>query len=90
MEQRVVCAAIRVGEDVICGPRHFDTVMRKTIDSNDKYSKMKWWVGAEEGFVDQYGAFLSREEAFIVATDANQIIRRVGGDDKKLFSENLY
>jgi hypothetical protein len=33
---------------------------------------------------------MTREEAFEVASAAGQIIRRVGGDDGKLFSENLY
>lgn len=45
---------------------------------------------AEQGFIDQRGAFLTREEAHKVATGAGQIIRRCGGDDGRLFSENLY
>jgi hypothetical protein len=48
------------------------------------------WKLAEQGFVDQIGTFMTREEAWIVAENAGQILYRVGGDGTKLFSENLY
>ena len=44
----------------------------------------------KQGFVDQFGTFLTREEAWKVAIEAHQIIRRVGGDEGRLYSENLY
>jgi len=44
----------------------------------------------EQGFVDQHGEFMTREEAHKVAIEAGQIIRRCGGDEERLFSENLY
>jgi hypothetical protein len=44
----------------------------------------------EQGFIDQHGVFMTREEAWIVAEAACQIIRRVGGDGARLYSENLY
>jgi hypothetical protein len=76
----VVCAALRDRNGtIICGPRHWDSICRGT--SHD---------GWEQGFVDQRGVFLNREEAWLVAEGANQIIRRVGGDGERLFSENLY
>lgn len=79
VQRRVVCAALRRGGTIICGPRHWDSICRGT-------SKDGW----DQGFVDQHGVFLTREEAWTVAFDAGQIIRRVGGDGKRLFSENLY
>lgn len=86
MEQRIVCAAIRNDVyDIICSPRHWDSLMRVQVS----LSSGKWDM-AEQGFVDQHGEFLTREQAFKVATEAGQIIRRCGGDDGKLFSENLY
>lgn len=86
VRRRVVCAAIRnMREDVICGARHFDDTMRQQIIM----SAADWSV-AEQGFIDQYGEFLTREEAHKVATDAGQIVRRCGGDEGRLFSENLY
>lgn len=47
----------------------------------------------DQGFIDQFGAFMSRTEAWKVAEAAGQIIRRVDGDavdGGTLYSENLY
>lgn len=85
--QRIVCAAIRhPNGSVICGPRHFDMLMRIQV----KESPHGGWGHAEQGFVDQCGVFLNRKQALGVAEEAGQIIRRCGGDDTELFSENLY
>jgi hypothetical protein len=50
------------------------------------------WDGrnSEQGFIDTWGNFLTREEAWVNATFNNQIIRRCGGDEGRLYSENLY
>ena len=88
-ERRVVCAAVRFGGDdgmIFTGPRHFDKTMLSII----RYWPHRLDGPEEQGFIDQEGNFLTREEAWVVATDACQIIRRVGGDGSKLFSENLY
>ena len=86
-QQRVVCAAIRNGlGEIICGPRHFDARMHEQIHNHASTD----WKAPEQGFVDQRGEWLTREEAWRVAFDAGQIFRRVGGDGKQLFSENLY
>jgi hypothetical protein len=46
---------------------------------------------AEQGFIDQWGKFMGREEAFDVATAAGQIRHKSGNpDSKELFSEDLY
>lgn len=87
--RRVVCAANRNGDLLILGARHFDMTMHRTIELlglDDRLSPSRW----EQGFIDQHGVFLTREEAWVVAETAGQIIRRVGGDGKRLFSENLY
>lgn len=84
--RRVVCAAIRDATgQVVCGARHFDPGMHRAIGCLMGFTK-PW----EQGFIDQHGEFLTREEAFVIAGDAGQIIRRVGGDSGRLFSENLY
>lgn len=88
-DRRVVCAAIAYKGLLILGPRHFDTTMRAQIDQTRTaglVASRSW----EQGFVDQYGVFMTREEAWVVAGAAGQIIRRVGGDGKELYSENLY
>jgi hypothetical protein len=90
-EHIVVCAALRCIQDgiLVLGVRHYDAPMHehiKRIRSIDPYALVNW----EQGFIDNKGNFLTREEAWVVARDAEQIIRRVGGDGTKLFSENLY
>lgn len=83
----VVCAANRYGELIICGARHFDTVMHRQIEAAN--------VGDaehEQGFIDQWGVFMDREEALAVATAAGQInVRRPkSAPFDELFSEDLY
>lgn len=87
--RRVVCAAIRREDGaMLCSARHFDHSMRLQIDTSVYLREQ--WHDADQGFIDQFGKFMSREEAWQVANAAGQIIRRVGGDDGCLYSENLY
>jgi len=46
-------------------------------------------VGWDQGFVDQFGDWMDRKEAWKVATDQNQIVREVSSPGT-LYSENLY
>ena len=89
----IVCAAIRKSGHVICGARHMDNLMREQIramfDGRPNALKANWG-GWEQGFVDNMGVFLTREEAWEVANAAGQIRLRCGGDNGRLFSENLY
>jgi hypothetical protein len=48
------------------------------------------WKSAAQGFIDNRGNFLTREEALVIAREAGQIRRRCGGDEHALYSENLY
>ncbi|MFY9326479.1 MAG: hypothetical protein WAO76_00425 [Georgfuchsia sp.] len=85
--RRVVCAAVRVNAHIICSARHYDSLMHAQMNLIDEaYSG----ANVEQGFIDQHGEFMTREEAHKVATEAGQIIRRCGGDVGRLFSENLY
>ena len=87
MNQRIVCVANRhkfVGDiDIILGIRHWDELMRQQVSDSD-YSDY------EQGFIDNKGKFLTREEAWVVAEREGQIIRRVEGDEGVLYSKNLY
>jgi len=85
--RRVVCAALKKGDRIICGPRHFDECMRNQIASSEGST---FWVDADQGFVDQWGVYMDRKEAREVAWNADQVRRRCGGDTIRLFSENLY
>lgn len=96
MSRRVVCAANRYPDGfIICGARHYDMIMfaqikesgRSRLDGYDAKGKI------EQGFIDQYGTFMDRMEAWHVAEAAGQIIHRAGADGPNrngLFSENLY
>lgn len=89
-DQRIVYAAIKMNDGtIICGPRHFDEIMRTQL-MRDKLVWDPKWNRAEQGFVDQYGLFLTREEAYIIAEFNNQIIREIGYKGNRLFSEHLY
>lgn len=85
MNRRIVCAAIRDQQgQIVCGPRHFDPTMHATIKNLMNFST-PW----EQGFIDQFGTFLTREQAWIVASNEGQIIRQVSSPGT-LYSENLY
>ncbi len=94
---KIICAATKVDyfteeknlrSVIICSPRHWDIVAREQFKvMNISQSRVK---SETQGFVDQYGDFYTREEAWVVAEKNKQIVRRVGGDHEKLFSENLY
>lgn len=69
----IVCAACRNFDGrIICGPRHFDNTMREQIKAAEG---LKHWQngGCDQGFVDQYGRFYSRKEAWIIAEKNGQI-----------------
>lgn len=84
--QRVVCAALRLGSgSIVCGPRHFDKTMHGQIAATSLN-----WAQAEQGFVDQYGAFLTRKEAWDVAKRQDQIRRDSTKSVGTLYSEHLY
>lgn len=95
---RIVCAAIKLKTgEVLVGIRHFDAFMLRQINER-KLDKRD----AVQGFVDQYGSFFTRTEAWKIADAQGQIMRPTGweefstprtaniGDAGLLFSENLY
>ena len=94
MSRRIVCAAIKAknGPEVALGPRHFSPTMHDHITLYDYHGidsdKFKF---GEQGFIDQFGEFMCRREAFEVAEEAGQIINTIGTEHtKELYSENLY
>lgn len=104
-KRRVVCAAIRNCKgQIVCGARHFDGVMRAQLDTSKRRRYWKTYVKVfgriiwrcppvAQGFIDQWGVFMDRTEAWKVAMAAGQVMRRCGGDTTDggtLFSENLY
>lgn len=107
VQRVVVCAANRYSDNVedcvshydkrlaniiILGARHFDERMHEQIRAyilaGYQFNPANW----EQGFIDQYGVFMTREEALKVATEAGQInVRRWKTNPiHLLFSEDLY
>lgn len=102
-QRRVVCAACQwtlheyYSEPIIIlGARHFDKLMHEAVASfNSDTPTWRTLVGGKEvqGFIDQWGVFMDRQEAWKVAEAAGQILYRCGGDRAHggaLYSENLY
>lgn len=93
--RRVVCAAIRANDgDVLLGIRHYSRDMRRQIDARHDGHKFCHRHDPDQGFVDQWGAYMTREEAYIVAEASGQIAYPEdcgrGLDGPKLYSEGLY
>ena len=85
----VVCAANRTKTGkIVCGARHYDSIMRNQVFVNGK--RPPEWLGAEQGFIDQFGVYMNRQEAYKVAEAASQI--KYGREHSKgtLYSEDLY
>lgn len=88
MKPIIVCAAIRNDQGhIICGPRHYDQIMRAQLRLLPDHLLTTF---KEQGFVDQFGKFYCRYQAWKIATENQQIKQRVGGDNECLYSENLY
>lgn len=84
--RRVVCAANMFPDGtIILGARHWDPFMREQAKA---YGLSKG--GVKQGFIDQLGAFMTREEAWLVAEAAGQITYRGNWGSGVLYSENLY
>lgn len=93
--RRVVCAAIKADNgDVLIGIRHYSSDMHEQINKRSDGSEFHHRQGINQGFVDQHGIFMTREEAYLVAFSAGQIIRPAacieGFNGPKLYSEGLY
>lgn len=92
----VVCAACKYGDLILAGARHFSPAMQSQMDKikEDGLIDMDNLGRAEQGFLDQYDVFMSREEAYEVALHAGQLNTRRSKsgskNSKTLFSEDLY
>lgn len=70
--RRVSMAANIVDGRLIIGNRHFCPLMRMQIDAL-QLDYHKHDISYDQGFVDQWGIYMSREEAFLVAKERGQI-----------------
>ena len=85
---RIVCAAMKMMDgNIIVGIRHFSPEMRNVM--HKIYGDGYHLKVEHQGFVDQFGKFYDRRDAWKIA-DANDQIIRLTGNEEVLFSENLY
>lgn len=92
---RVVSAANRHKASglIICGARHYDDVMRGVIMficGTTDAAKDQGFYSMEQGFINNKGEFMTRQEAWIIAEKAGQIRQQTGPDRGILYSEDLY
>ena len=88
IQRVVVCAANRYGELIICGARHHDPIMNNVLDAL-KTSGIEMSKDQDQGFIDQWGNYITREDAKTIALSSGQLLRDPDIHDQ-CFSENLY
>lgn len=91
----IVCAAVYYDDfNIILGVSHWDAIMEQKYEYLQELHKLKnfhplpptsYW---KQGFIDKHGKFLNREQAWVVAKNAGQIIKELTGSYTK--SGNLY
>ncbi len=98
----VVCAANRIfcyhdaGQTgdfhLVLGPRHFSPTMHLHIAAMVAAGcgTREGWRSSEQGFIDQHGQFMTREEAWTVAVAAGQVRYGPHLSGGKLDSSDLY
>lgn len=94
-QRRIVCAAIRAADgEALLGIRHYSMDMHRQIEQRRDGAKFTHRHDEDQGFVDEHGVYLTREEAYRIAADNGQIVRPEacghGLDGLKLYSEGLY
>jgi len=72
--RRVVCAAIRAADgDLLLGIRHYSQDMYRQIAARSDGHKFIRRHDEDQGFVDQWGQWLSREYAYHVAVSTDRL-----------------
>lgn len=89
--RRVVCAAIRAEDgEVLLGIRHYSEDMARQMHERHDGVKFMHRVGVDQGFVDQCGVYMTRQEAYDIASQNGQIINPGIAVAGELYSECLY
>ena len=88
----IVCAANRYGDLIVPSARHHDALMNKLIARLGGSHKLLDEDGhTEQGFIDQYGKWWNREDAFIIAERNGQDVDLTRNSvPDRLYSEGLY
>lgn len=99
LERRIVCAAnLALDGTIILGVRHYDDTMRNHIMELESRTVGFNFRSMKQGFVNTWGEFIDRKDAWMIASHNKQIFRLCGSQTRdkesvygtKLYSENLY
>lgn len=77
--RKVAQAACNYGGYIVTGTRHYCPIMNLQIDAIGHPVLINFAGGLAnvvQGFTDQYGVFMTRQEAYIVAKEAGQLLPR--------------
>lgn len=88
--RKIAQAACNYGGYIVTGTRHYCPIMHMQIDAIGRDALIEYAGGIDkvvQGFTDQYGIFLTRQEAYVVARDAGQLLPRHDYGET-LFSES--
>jgi hypothetical protein len=84
--ERILCAAIKINDEIICGFRHGDCYYIYEKLSNKKHDANR----LEQGFLTSDNRFVDRKEAWLIAVKQNQVVYGLEASNNELISENLY
>lgn len=89
---RIVSACNRYKDVLVCAPRHSCPLMTMAMASYGGMKVLHEYSGKdhEQGFVDQFGTFYTREEAYVITVNNGQLLKPENCHNRKLFSEGLY
>jgi hypothetical protein len=93
LPERVVCAANKYGGFIVLGLRHNDEFMQDAVKALGigQFDKNAIFHPNAQGFLTNRKRWVSRAEAYEIANNQEQIVRKTGGiDSKVLYSEDVY
>lgn len=91
MKEIIICAAVKYGEKVWLGHRHFQALqaMKDELSYTMNRKQMqKKGVGNEQGFVTSLNRYVDRIDGYQIALASNQVRPETG--KVLLYSEDLY
>lgn len=91
VQLNIACAANRYRGIIVAGPRHYSNQMWMTIQALGGIDLLKEFAGEEyeQGFIDQYNTFHTRQEAWVIAEASGQIKFPDICPAGRLYSEHL-
>ena len=77
---------------VVCGRRHHNCIHSFALMVGFPYSEesLELMRTEEQGFLTTDDYFVTREEAMLIAREANQFVEEVSDKAKQLYSENVW